>query len=69
MSGIRDLRKLINVQNMTNGEIVCTLDNDYMTDDSGFFTLTTGQYHLIKTILKLLKDDHDVLIKIGYKTP
>lgn len=70
---IKDINKIINLQDGTTGNIIKCIDYDSYCSNSYYdsactVSLTYGEYILYNEIRRLLLDsEHDINIKLGYK--
>lgn len=72
---IKDYNKVINIKDVTTGDIVETIDYSAFNFGSinsnckglGFMDLKLGHLYMLQEILFILSQEHDVYIFTGYK--
>lgn len=65
---IRDYRKLINVIDGTNGEVLDIVNFEELQDRSVTTTISIGELLCLRHIKKILDNEHDICLKFGYKS-
>lgn len=68
MSSIRDYRKIINVQDATDGQILDVVDYEKFLDRNITTTMTLGELLILRRVKDILTNEHDVILKFGYKS-
>lgn len=62
---VKDYLKVINIQDLTTGDIIKTIpvNNDRVVNTD----LSLFELELLINVLEVLKDEHNVVVKTGYK--
>lgn len=63
---IRDYDKVLNVKDMTTGDIVNVIN--LSLDDKVTLTISLNELLLLTSIKDLLQNEHSVLVNTGYKS-
>lgn len=63
---IKDYLKIINVQDLTTGDIICSVPINH--DRLLTTQLSLYELDLLTNIIDLLQNEHSVCIKTGYKS-